>query len=184
MESQKAHPWHAAPLANVSVSAVSSIVRNIFAMAAGTCDFMWKAILQLGHVFPDKRQPARPPTIGLLTERGQLPAMGDIFYGAVIRSLQSEAQQLGYCVLLHMYDCYEERFDRMYASLEADVQGFVIANVGEAERSFHRGYSQMRELLKLLKPPTAIVAVHDKIGFSAMEAIKAETLLHGYNINA
>ena len=37
---------------------------------------------------------------------------------------------------------------------------------------FQRGYGQVRELLKLPKRPTAIVTVHDMIGFSAMEAIK------------
>jgi DNA-binding LacI/PurR family transcriptional regulator len=250
--------------AGVSVSAVSLVVRNKPGVADETRERVWDTIARLGYVVAGYQEDGRAAAVGLLIERGSMPAVLDMFYGEVIRGFQTEAQRLGYQVLLHMFDRTEERFERMYTSLSNDVQGFVIANdgditaemvvqaqavqlplvliesyllgqhlpciigdnfvagytvtrhllslghqaiallqgpakyssltdrlrgclaaVAEAQilipagwmpsplgAAFQRGYMQMREVLKLPERPTAVVAVHDKIAFSAMEAIK------------
>lgn len=251
-------------MANVSVSAVSLVVRKKPGVADETRGRVWEAIEQLGYVVTDASEDNRAPTVALLIERGAMPAILDIFYGEVIRGFQAEAQRLGYQVLLHMFDRAEERFDQMYTNLSDDVQGFVIANDGDitadmiaqaqaaqlplvliesyipgqhlpcvigdnfmagytvthhllslGHRSigllqgapkysslvdrfrgclaalaeaglsvqpewvppplggpYQRGYLQMREILKSPERPTAVVAVHDKSAFAAMEAIR------------
>lgn len=119
-----------ADAANVSVSAVSLVVRGKPGVAAETRERIWETIAKLGYTVPAPDND-KTPTVGLLIERGSMPAILDIFYGEVIHGFQTEAQRLGYQVLLHMFDRSEERFDRMYASLCDEVQGFVIANDGD-----------------------------------------------------
>jgi DNA-binding LacI/PurR family transcriptional regulator len=264
MNKRKPSMRDVAEKAGVSVSAVSLVVRNKPGVADEARERVWDSIARLGYVVAGNQEDGRGAAVGLLIERGAMPAVLDIFYGEVIRGFQTEAQRLGYQVLLHMFDRAEERFDRMYTSLSDDVQGFVIANdgditaemvaqaqtaqlplvlienyapdqhlpcvigdnftagytitrhlfslghgaiallqgpakyisltdrlrgclaaVAEAQilvpagwmpppvgTGFQRGYLQMREILKLPERPTAVVAVHDKIAFSAIEAIK------------
>ena len=119
-----------ADAANVSVSAVSLVVRGKPGVAAETRERIWETIAKLGYTVPTPEND-KTPTVGLLIERGSMPAILDIFYGEVIHGFQTEAQRLGYQVLLHMFDRGQERFDRMYASLCDEVQGFVIANDGD-----------------------------------------------------
>jgi LacI family transcriptional regulator len=250
--------------ANVSVSAVSLVVRNQPGVSDETRERVWSTIKQLGYVVGASQNESRPRSVGLVIERGPMPAILDIFYGEVIRGFQLEAQRLGYQVRLHMFDRAQERFDRTYAELAEDVQGFVIANDGDitaemiaqaesgslplvliesyisgkrlpcvigdnftagytvtrhlldlgysslailrgpskyssltdryrgclaavaeagltlpeawmpppASGSFHRGYLEMREMLKLAQRPRAVFAVSDKMAFGAMEAIR------------
>jgi LacI family transcriptional regulator len=250
--------------ANVSVSAVSLVVRNQPGVSDETRERVWATIKALGYVVAESQPESRPPSVGLLIERSSMPAILDIFYGEVIRGFQIEAQRLGYQVRLHMFDRAEERFDRTYADMAEDVQGLVIANDGDitaemvaqtqgfklplvliesylpgrqipcvigdnfiagytvtrhllslgygaigllrgpakyssltdrhrgclaalaearvlppvewmpppAVGTYQRGYAQMREILKLPERPRAVVAVHDKIAFGAMEAIR------------
>lgn len=250
--------------ANVSVSAVSLVVRNQPGVSDETRERVWTVIHQLGYNVPESAAEGRPPSVGLLIERSTMPAILDIFYGEVIRGFQLEAQRLGYQVRLHMFDRAEESFDRMYAGLAEDVQGFVIANDGDitadmiaqaqsnklplviiesyvpgmrlpcvigdnfiagytvtrhllslgysslailrgpakysslvdryrgclaavseaglvipqewtpppSDGPYQRGYLQMHEILKLPQRPRAVVAIHDKIAFGAIEAIR------------
>lgn len=264
MKKRKPSMRDVAEMAKVSVSAVSLVVRNKPGVADETRERVWDAISHLGYIVVDNHEEGRGAAVGLLIERGSMPAVLDIFYGEVISGFQTEAQRLGYHVLLHMFDRTEERFERMYAGLSHDVQGLVIANDGDItaemvaqvqttnlplvlienyipgqrlpcvigdnfiagytvtrhllslghqalallqgpakysslmdrlrgclaaaaeagllipaewmppplDGPFQRGYLQMREILKLPERPTAVVAAHDKIAFSAMEAIK------------
>jgi LacI family transcriptional regulator len=250
--------------ANVSVSAVSLVVRNQPGVSDETRERVWATIRELGYAVAESQSDSRPPVVGLLIERSSMPVMMDIFYGEVIGGFQIEAQRLGYQVLLHMFDRAQERFDRTYADMAEAVQGLVIANDGDittemvaqtqsdklpmvliesylpgkqlpcvigdnftagytvtrhllslghqaigllrglpkyssltdryrgclaalAEANllpppewtpapvggpYQRGYLQMREILRLPKLPRAVVAVHDKIAFGALEAIR------------
>ncbi|HHY49776.1 MAG TPA: LacI family transcriptional regulator [Alphaproteobacteria bacterium] len=264
MKKRKPSMRDVAHKANVSVSAVSLVVRNKPGVSDDTRARVWDAITELGYTVADPQTNGRTAVVGLLIERGSMPAILDIFYGEVIRGFQAEAQRLGYQVLLHMFARGEERFDHMLTTLANDVQGFVIANDGDitaemiaqaeatrlplvlienyvpghrlpcvigdnfiaghtvtqhllslghtavallrgpsryssltdrlhgcmaavaeagilvppawlpppSEGPFQRGYLQMREILKLPSRPTAVVAVHDKIAFGALEAIR------------
>ncbi len=116
--------------ANLSVSAVSLVVRNRPGVSEATRARVWATIRALGYVV-ESQSDSRPLAVGLLIERSAMPAILDIFYGEVIRGFQLEAQRLGYQVRLHMFDREAERFDRTYAALAEDVQGLVIANDGD-----------------------------------------------------
>jgi LacI family transcriptional regulator len=117
--------------ANVSVSAVSLVVRNKAGVSDDTRERVWGAIARLGYTVAESQESERTPAVGLLIERGSMPAILDIFYGEVIHGFQAEAQRLGYQVLLHMFDRSQERFDLTYKHLADDVQGLVIANDGD-----------------------------------------------------
>ncbi|MBC8074848.1 MAG: substrate-binding domain-containing protein [Chloroflexales bacterium] len=131
MKKRKPSMRDVAEMAHVSVSAVSLVVRNKVGVADDTRERVWQAITQLGYTVSESQEQDRTPAVGLLIEQGSMPAIFDVFYGEVIRGFQTEAQRLGYQVLLHMFDRTEERFDHTYKSLADDVQGFVIANDGD-----------------------------------------------------
>lgn len=120
-----------AEAANVSVSAVSLVVRNKPGVADDTRERVWNAISRLGYTISSTQNGERPTTIGLLIERGSVPAVLDIFYGDVIQGFQAEAQRLKYQVLLHMFDRTQERFESIAANFHDEVQGFVVANDGD-----------------------------------------------------
>lgn len=120
-----------AQVAQVSVSAVSLVVRNKPGVADDTRERVWGAIASLGYTVTNAPEEGKAPTVGMLIERSALPVILDMFYGEVIHGFQTEAQRLGYQVLLHMFNRTAERFDHMYASLGDEVQGFVIANDGD-----------------------------------------------------
>jgi DNA-binding LacI/PurR family transcriptional regulator len=119
-----------ADVANVSVSAVSLVVRGKPGVAAGTRDRVWEAISQLGYTVAAPEN-TKTGTVGLLIERYSMPVILDIFYGDVIRGFQLEAQRLGYQVLLHMFDHTAERLESLRTSLAGGVDGLVVANDGD-----------------------------------------------------
>jgi DNA-binding LacI/PurR family transcriptional regulator len=127
--------------AGVSVSAVSLVVRNKPGVADETRERVWDTIARLGYVVAGYQEDGRAAAVGLLIERGSMPAVLDMFYGEVIRGFQAVAE----------------------AQILIPAE-WMPAPLGAA---FQRGYMQMREVLKLPERPTAVVAVHDKIAFSA-----------------
>jgi DNA-binding LacI/PurR family transcriptional regulator len=120
-----------ADLANVSVSAVSLVVRNKAGVADETRQRVWDAISKLGYNVSEAQEEVRSPGVGLLIERGSMPAMLDIFYGEVVRGFQSEAQRLGYQVHLHMFDRHEETPIALRTKLASEANGVVVANDGD-----------------------------------------------------
>lgn len=162
-----------AELANVSVSAVSLVVRNKSGIAEDTRERVWDAIARLGYVVAEGPGEGRPPAVGLLIEQGTMPAILDIFYGEVIRGFQAEAQRLGYQVLLHMFDRAEERFDRMYATLCDEVQGFVIANDGDIT-------AEMIAQAQVAQRP--LVLIESYIGDQHLPCVIGDNFIAGYTV--
>jgi len=119
-----------ADAANVSVSAVSLVVRGRPGGAAAARGRGWGAISQLGYTVAAPEN-GKPLAVGLLIERSSMPVILDIFYGDVIRGFQMEAQRLGYQVLLHMFDHAAESLDSLRTSLAGEVDGLVVANDGD-----------------------------------------------------
>jgi LacI family transcriptional regulator len=116
--------------ANVSVSAVSLVVRGKPGVADETRERVWQAITELGYTVTVPEIP-KSASVGLLIERDSMPVILDVFYGDVIRGFQMEAQRLGYQVLLHMFDHAAESLDSLRSSLAGEVDGLVVANDGE-----------------------------------------------------
>jgi len=119
-----------ADAASVSVSAVSLVVRGKPGVAAETRERVWEAISQLGYTVAAPEN-GKSLTVGLLIERSSMPVILDIFYGDVIRGIQSEAQRLGYQVLLHMFDHAAESLESLGSSLSGEVDGLLVANDGD-----------------------------------------------------
>ena len=119
-----------AAAANVSVSAVSLVVRGKPGVADDTRERVWEAIARLGYTVPVVEN-GRTIAVGLLIERSSMPVILDIFYGDVIRGFQAEAQRLGYQVILHMFDQAAESLESLRTSLSGEVAGLVVANDGD-----------------------------------------------------
>ncbi|MFO7170403.1 MAG: substrate-binding domain-containing protein [Chloroflexota bacterium] len=120
-----------ARLANVSVSAVSLVVRDKPGVAPETRERIQRIMAQLGYTTSTGSNGEKPMTIGLMIERSSMPVIFDVFYGDIIRGIQSEARRLGYQVLLHIFDREAEGMESLRASVEGKVRGLVIANDGD-----------------------------------------------------
>jgi LacI family transcriptional regulator len=119
-----------ADAANVSVSAVSLVVRGKPGVAAETRERVWEAISQVGYTVTASEN-GKTSMVGLLIERSSMPVILDVFYGDVIRGFQMEAQRMGYQVLLHMFDHAAESLETLRTSLAGEVDGLVVANDGD-----------------------------------------------------
>jgi DNA-binding LacI/PurR family transcriptional regulator len=131
MKKRKPSMRDVAEVANVSVSAVSLVVRKKAGVADDTRERVWDAISQLGYTVAESQVNGTAPAVGLLIERGSMPALLDIFYGDVIRGFQSEARRQGYQVHLHMFDSAAESLDSLHNMLAGEVDGLVVANDGD-----------------------------------------------------
>jgi len=138
-----------ADAAQVSVSAVSLVVRNKPGVSPETRKRVWDVISQLGYAVATNDN-HRPATVGLLIERSAMPVILDIFYGDVIHGFQAEAQRLGYRVHLHMFDKAAEGLDNLSSILTGEVQGLVVANDGDIT-------PEMVIQLKALQVPLVLV---------------------------
>jgi DNA-binding LacI/PurR family transcriptional regulator len=119
-----------ADAANVSVSAVSLVVRGKPGVAPETRKRVWDTIARLGYAVAAPEN-GRPTAVALLIERSSMPVILDIFYGDVIHGFQAEAQRLDYRVHLHMFDKRAESLDTLRSTLAGEVQGLVVANDGD-----------------------------------------------------
>jgi len=150
MSKQRVSMRDIARAANVSVSAVSLVVRDKPGVATATRERVQRIMTELGYISTPSTNGDRPMTIGLLIERSSAPVILDVFYGDIIRGIQTEAQRLGYQVLLHLFDRAAESMESLRASLEGEVSGVLIANDGDIT-------SQLVVQLEALDAPLVLV---------------------------
>ena len=121
-----------AALTDVSVSTVSLVLNDRPGISDQTRSRVLEAATKLGYeITLPAANPQTTNTIALMIEQGSIHALLDIFYGDVIRGFQSEAQRLGYQVLLHMYDRRTEGLEAVQSDLLERVQGLIVANDGD-----------------------------------------------------
>jgi DNA-binding LacI/PurR family transcriptional regulator len=161
-----------ADAANVSVSAVSLVVRGKPGVAEATRERVWEAIAQLGYTVAAPEN-GKPPTVGLLIERSSMPVILDIFYGDVIRGFQIEAQRLGYQVRLHMFDHAAESLEGLRTSLAGEVDGLVVANDGDIT-------PQMVIQLEALQAP--LVLVESYLPGQQLPCVLGDNFIAGYTV--
>jgi DNA-binding LacI/PurR family transcriptional regulator len=161
-----------AKAADVSVSAVSIVVRGKAGVSEETRKRVWEAISRLGYA-ASLPEPERPQAVGLLIERSSMPAILDIFYGDVLHGFQVEAQRLGYRVHLHMFDRASEQFDSVCAMLAGEVQGLVIANDGNIT-------APMVAQLQALELP--IVVIESSFAGSQVPCVLGDNIQAGYSV--
>jgi LacI family transcriptional regulator len=131
MSKRRSNIRDVAAAANVSPSAVSLVIRGKPGVAAQTRERVWAAISALGYEAPANSGAAKSQAICLLIEKGAMPAVVDLFYGDIIRGFQTEAQRLGYQVLLHMYDSSADTPAVLIQGLPEEARGLVVANDGD-----------------------------------------------------
>lgn len=173
MKNRRPNMRDVAEAANVSVSAVSLVVRNKPGVADETRERIWDTISRLGYTISSTQNGERAQTIGLLIERGSVPAMLDIFYGDVIQGFQAEAQRLGYQVLLHMFDRTQERFESIATSLRDEIQGLVVANDGDITPA-------MIAQLRAIQLP--LVLIENYVGDQRIPCVLGDNFAAGYTV--
>ncbi len=117
--------------AQVSISAVSLVARDKPGVALETRERVQRIMVELGYNNGSATNDEKAMVVALLIERSSMPVILDVFYGDIIRGFQSEAQRLGYQVLLHMFDREAESMESVRSSLAGEAQGVVVANDGD-----------------------------------------------------
>lgn len=120
-----------AQAANVSLSAVWMVIHNKPGVAPKTAERVWKAISQLGYTVKPNNKGQAAQSVGLLIEKGSIPAIMDSFYGDIIRGFQSEAQRSRYQVMLMMFDRATENLEILKRGFMGKISGLVVANDGD-----------------------------------------------------
>ncbi len=131
MRNQRTSMRDVARAANVSVSAVSLVVRGKPGVSSDTRERIRAIMSELDYELPGGSENAGPGTIGLLIERSRAPIVSDVFYGDVVGGFQAEARRLGYQVTLHMYDSVTDTLDWLRTYLHGTVCGVIVANDGD-----------------------------------------------------
>lgn len=120
-----------AQAANVSLSAVWMAIHNKPGVAPETAEKVWASIDQLGYIVKPNSKEQSENSIGLMIEKGSIPAMMDSFYGDILHGLQAEAQRFGYHVMLMMFDRATDNMELLKKRLMGKIAGLVVANDGD-----------------------------------------------------
>jgi LacI family transcriptional regulator len=163
-----------AALTDVSVSTVSLVLNDRPGISDQTRSRVLEAATRLGYelTLPAPNHQATN-AIALMIEQGSIHALLDIFYGDVIRGFQSEAQRLGYQVLLHMYDRHTEGVEAVQSDLLERVQGLIIANDGDIT-------PQM--VVQLEEAETPLVLIENHVEGHRLPSILGDNFTAGYTV--
>jgi LacI family transcriptional regulator len=159
--------------ANVSASAVWMVIHNKPGVAPETTRRVWETIGELGYVVRNNNNNRTTPTVGLLIEKGSIPAMMDSFYGDIIRGFQSEAQRLGYQVTLFMFDRTSESLDILKKDFVKAVAGLVVANDGDITAEM---------VIQLKAPNVPVVLVENHIDDQRLPCVLGDNFTAGYMV--
>lgn len=163
-----------AALTDVSVSTVSLVLNDRPGISDQTRSRVLEAATRLGYeiTLPNSNHQATN-AIALMIEQGSIHALLDIFYGDVIRGFQTEAQRLGYQVLLHMYDRHTGGVEAVQSDLLERVQGLIIANDGDIT-------PQM--VVQLEEAETPIVLIETHVEGHRLPSILGDNFTAGYTV--
>jgi DNA-binding LacI/PurR family transcriptional regulator len=142
-----------AQAANVSLSAVWMVIHNKPGVALETADKIWASIDRLGYIVKSNSKDQSENSIGLLIEKGSIPAMMDSFYGDILHGFQAEAQRSGYQVILMMFDRATENLELLRKGLMGKIAGLVVANDGDITPA-------MVVRLKAMSVPVVLIESH------------------------
>jgi len=117
--------------AGVSLSAVSLVVNGKPGVSPEIREHVQQIISNLGYKNTLTTDNGSSQAVGLLIEKSSMPVIVDSFYGEIIRGFQTEAQRMGYHIVLSMFDRNVDNLDELCSSLESKVKGLVVANDGD-----------------------------------------------------
>lgn len=166
--------------AEVSATTVWMVIHNKPGIAEETIDKVWTAIDELNYVVKadsDKsiaeNGSVKIESVGLLIEQSSIPAISDVFYGDVIRGFQSEADRLGYHVVLSMFDRDDPHLDLLKSGFAQKVAGFVVANDGDIASE---------TVMQLNIPNVPVVLIESYIEGQNLPCILGDNFIAGYKI--
>jgi LacI family transcriptional regulator len=159
--------------ADVSASAVWMVIHNKPGVAPETAKRVWDKIAELGYVVKENNHDQSAHTVGLLIEKGSIPAMMDSFYGDIIRGFQSEAQRSGYQVNLMMFDRTTESLDILKRGIMKTVSGLVVANDGDITPEM---------VIQLKAPNVPVVLVENHIDDQRLPCVLGDNFTAGYMV--
>lgn len=160
-----------ASAADVSVTTVWMVIHNKPGISPHTAERVWSAINDLDY--RPRRSDSNPQleTVGLLIEQSSIPAISDVFYGDVIRGVQSEAESLGMRVVLSVFDRNKRGFD--LNGLIHGVRGVVVANDGDLPA---------QTVLQLTALDIPIVLIESYIADQDFPCVLGDNFMAGYQI--
>lgn len=162
-----------ADAANVSPTTVWLVIHNKPGVKSETAMKVWETIAELGYTVKVEENNTRAESVGLLIEQSTIPAISDVFYGDVLRGFQSEAERLGYQVVLSMFDRATENLDVLKSGFAQKVSGFVVANDGDItpETVMH---------LRISNVPVVLVESH--IDSEQFPCVLGDNFMAGYKV--
>ncbi len=171
MGKSKATMRDIASAADVSVTTVWMVIHNKPGIPSHTAEKVWSAINRLDYKPRKSESKSQLETVGLLIEQSSIPAISDVFYGDVIRGVQSEAERLGMRVVLSVFDRNKRGFD--LNGLIHDVRGVVIANDGDLPA---------QTVLQLTALDLPVVLIESYIANHNLPCVLGDNFMAGYQI--
>lgn len=171
MSKSKATMRDIASMANVSVTTVWMVIHDKPGISPRTAEKVWSAINALDYKPRKSNGGTQLDTVGLLMEQSSIPAISDVFYGDVIRGVQSEAERLGIRVVLSVFDRNQRNFD--LNGLIHDVRGVVVANDGDLPT---------QTVLQLTALDIPIVLIESYIADHGFPCVLGDNFMAGYQI--
>ncbi|HEX2620904.1 MAG TPA: substrate-binding domain-containing protein [Phototrophicaceae bacterium] len=162
-----------AKAAKVSPTTVWMVIHNKPGIAQETVQRVWATIADLDYEVKSAINDSHGESVGLLIEQNSVPMISDVFYGEIIRGFQTEAERLGYHIVLSMFDRANGNIDILKRGFTQKVSGFVVANDGDIT-------PQMVIQLESLSIP--IVLIENHIDEQRLPCILGDNFMAGYQI--
>jgi DNA-binding LacI/PurR family transcriptional regulator len=171
MSKSKTNMRDIASAAGVSVTAVWMVIHEKPGISPSTAEKVWSVINNLDYKPRKSNSNSQMDAVGLLIEQSSIPAISDVFYGDVIRGVQSEAERLGMRVVLSVFDRNKRGFD--LNGLIQDVRGVVVANDGDLPA---------QTVLQLTALDMPIVLIESYIAGHVFPCVLGDNFMAGYQI--
>ena len=162
-----------AKAAQVSPTTVWMVIHNKPGIPPETAQRVWATIVDLGYTVKPTTNGSQSEPIGLLIEQSSMPVISDVFYGEIIRGFQTEAERLGYHVVLSMFDRATGNIDVLKRGFAKKVSGLVVANDGDIT-------PKMVIQMESLSIP--IVLVENHIDEQRFPCILGDNFMAGYQV--
>jgi DNA-binding LacI/PurR family transcriptional regulator len=159
--------------ARVSPTTVWMVIHNKPGIPAETAHRVWATIADLDYKVKPIANSDHGPSVGLLIEQNSVPVSSDVFYGEIIRGFQTEAERLGYHVVLSMFDRTTGNIDILRRRFAQKVSGVIVANDGDIT-------PEMVIQLESLSIP--IVLVENHIDEQKLPCILGDNFMAGYQV--
>lgn len=149
------------------------VIHNKPGIPPETAKRIWATIADLDYKVKPIANSEHGESVGLLIEQNSVPVISDVFYGEIIRGFQTEAERLGYHVVLSMFDRTNGNINILRRRFAQKVTGFIVANDGDIT-------PEMVIQLENLRMP--IVLVENHIDEQKLPCVLGDNFMAGYQV--